>query len=674
MDAIFGTGLDRDVEGRQRRAIEAVNSAGGAVVALDIPSGLHANTGAVLGVAVDADVTVTFAHPKLGLLSSVGAAHAGEVHVVDIGVPAELADHLGHSAEIVEPQDVASVLAPRPLHAHKVSVGHVFAVAGSAGKTGAALLVARGALRAGAGLATICTFPDAADAIDQRALEEMTARIEPGALEGSLDGALARAAAVAIGPGLGLDERARRVVDHVVLGWDGPKVVDADAISHFAGRASELRGAKGELVLTPHPGELGRLLGIDSGEVEADRFGAVDRAVELTGAVVLLKGPRTIIGAPGQLPVVNVSGTPALATGGAGDVLSGIIAALACTVEPRWAAIAGAYLHGAAAEAWTERVGADRGLVAQRSGGRHPFGAGSARSRLRMTTSAPMYAYESVAAAQLPDATIGQCVERYCSSSRCPPPAVRWTGRARWTKAPPGTGGQTTGGVGGVGGVAGGSSGGTGGSSGGTGGTSGVDSGIGGATVDDAGSDAPPPVDAAPDVVTGPCTTPAGACVSSVPSGWELVGFAVNAGSACPAGFSQVNRKANPTLAAGACDCTCTITTQPCVNGTSQTSYSYSSASCGTSGFQPDHFRTGLHSAGVQRQPRQLLQRYGAPGGRRLHRHAPRPIRPRSPPRRARYARLPPPAPRKCAVASIPAPSAPASRPPGTWRAPQGRS
>ena len=362
VDGIFGTGLDRDVGGRQRIAIERINAAGVPVVALDIPSGLHANTGAVLGVAVDADVTVTFAHPKLGLLTSAGAAHAGEVHVVDIGVPAELLHD--HGAEIVEASDVAALLEPRPIDAHKVSVGHVFAVAGSAGKTGAALLVARGALRAGAGLATVCTFPDAADSIDLRALEEMTARIDPNALESSLDEILSRAGAIAIGPGLGLDERARRVVDHVVLGWDGPKVVDADAISHFAGRAAERARAKGSLVLTPHPGELGRLLGIESKDVEADRFAAVARAVELTGAVVLLKGPRTLIAAPGEFPVVNVSGAPALATGGAGDVLTGIIAALCSTLAPRWAAIAGAYVHGASAEEWCERVGADRGLVA----------------------------------------------------------------------------------------------------------------------------------------------------------------------------------------------------------------------------------------------------------------------------------------------------------------------
>jgi NAD(P)H-hydrate epimerase len=175
-------------------------------------------------------------------------------------------------------------------------------------------------------------------------------------------------AAAVIGPGLGLDAEARRIVDAVVFGWHGPKVVDADAISHFAGRAAELTRAK-HVVLTPHAGELGRLLGIPYAEVDDDRFGAVARAVELTGAVVLLKGRYTIVGTPGDLPIVNPSGGPALATGGSGDVLSGIIAALCCELAPRDAASVGAYVHGAAADSWSAaHGGADRGLLAHEIG------------------------------------------------------------------------------------------------------------------------------------------------------------------------------------------------------------------------------------------------------------------------------------------------------------------
>lgn len=365
VDALLGTGLDRDVEGRMRVIIERINGATACRVALDIPSGLDSNTGAVLGVAVRAHVTVTFGHLKLGLFSSTGAEHCGTVHLADIGVPSALHLAIGHSAVVVESADVAAALAPRALSTHKGRAGHVLAIAGSAGKTGASLLVARGALRAGAGLATICTFPEAAETLDRRVFEEMTARIERGALEASLDEQLGRADAVAIGPGLGHDADARRVVDHVVLGWDGTKIVDADAITHFKGRAAELRGAEGRLVLTPHPGEMGRLLDCSPAEVEHDRFGAIARAVELTGAVVVLKGPRTLIGAPEEVPVVNRAAAPVLATAGSGDVLTGIAAAFACALEPREAAFSAVHVHGLSALAWSRATGADRGMVAR---------------------------------------------------------------------------------------------------------------------------------------------------------------------------------------------------------------------------------------------------------------------------------------------------------------------
>jgi ADP-dependent NAD(P)H-hydrate dehydratase / NAD(P)H-hydrate epimerase len=365
VDALLGTGLDRPLEGRLLTVIQRINAATARRVALDIPSGLDSNTGAVLGEAVRAHVTITFAHLKLGLFSSTGAEHVGQVYLADIGVPAALHLAVGHAAVAVEGADVAAALAPRALSTHKGSAGHVLVIAGSAGKTGASLLVARGALRAGAGLATIATFPEAADTLDRRVFEEMTARIERDRLEQSLDEQLARADVVAIGPGLGTDPEARRVVDHVVLGWNGPKIVDADAITHFRGRATELRDAAGSVVLTPHPGEMGRLLDCSSADVEHDRFAAIARAVDLTGAVVVLKGPRTLIGAPAQVPVVNRAAAPVLATAGSGDVLTGIAAGFACSLEPREAAFSAVHVHGLSALCWSEKTGADRGMVAR---------------------------------------------------------------------------------------------------------------------------------------------------------------------------------------------------------------------------------------------------------------------------------------------------------------------
>jgi len=205
---------------------------------------------------------------------------------------------------------------------------------------------------------------------EHRVLEAMTARLDFSALEASLAPLLAHADAVAIGPGIGLDDAAKKLVEHVVLGWDGAKVVDADAITHFAGRPEALKRAPGRIVLTPHAGELARLLGITAEDVDANRYAAVARAVELTRATVLLKGQFTLIGAPGELTLINPTGSPVLATGGSGDVLTGIIAGLSCVLHPREAAFAGAYLHGLAAERWAREAAgvghkkADRGMLA----------------------------------------------------------------------------------------------------------------------------------------------------------------------------------------------------------------------------------------------------------------------------------------------------------------------
>jgi NAD(P)H-hydrate epimerase len=365
VDALFGTGLDREVKGFLASLIAVMDTAHERVVALDIPSGMDANTGQAHGAVLRARETVTFAFSKLGLETSLGAERAGRVTVADIGVPDSLLAAVGASARLLEAADVASWLAPRALATHKGAAGRVVCVAGSAGKTGAALLVARGALRSGAGLVTIATFPEAAASLDQRVLEEMTARIDPDRVEESLDSLLDGVAAVVIGPGLGHGAQARRAVDHVALKFDGRVVVDADGLTHLAGRLAELCGAKGRLVLTPHPGEMARLLGISTGEVEADRFGAVARAVDESGATVLLKGARTLIGTPGGLTVVNPTGTPAMATAGSGDVLSGVLGAhFAALEEPAHAAYVAAYLHGLSGELWVKAHGSDRGLIA----------------------------------------------------------------------------------------------------------------------------------------------------------------------------------------------------------------------------------------------------------------------------------------------------------------------
>ncbi len=364
VDALFGTGLSRPVRGDHAAAIEAINAAECPCVALDIPSGIDANTGAVLGVAVRADATVTFGQLKSGLVQGGGVVHSGTITVVGLGFPdGGVLEEVGSEASFIEADAVAALLGARALDTHKYRAGSVLVVAGSRGKLGAALLVARGVLRAGAGLATIATWPEVAEALTGRFDEAMTFALEPADVEASLAAALERRKALAIGPGLGTDERARALSERLVLGWDGPMVVDADAITCFAGRPRTLREAEGPRVLTPHAGELGRLIGRSSEAVEAHRFAAAREAAELTGATVVLKGPHTVV-ATGDTLAVCAEGNVALATAGSGDVLTGVLAALLATLPPHEAACAGVLLHARAAERWTRRTGADRGMLA----------------------------------------------------------------------------------------------------------------------------------------------------------------------------------------------------------------------------------------------------------------------------------------------------------------------
>jgi NAD(P)H-hydrate epimerase len=374
VDALFGTGLDRPVEGAPAAAILAMNSARARRVALDVPSGLDANTGAELGAVVRADTTVTFAHFKAGLLTPTGARYAGQIIVVDIGVPSSLTLETGRFAELVERADVAAWTVPRARDAHKHSVGHVGIFAGSPGKIGASLMVAMGALRAGAGAATICTWQDAVRALQAHVVEVMTQELDHDA--SSIDAALAGKHAVVIGPGFGTGEVARGVVEQVLRAYSGPVVVDADAItvlSRGADALCERPAAAPVPILTPHAGELARLLGASSRDVEADRFAAAREAAARHRSVVLLKGPHTLVVSPDGRTLVNASGNPALATAGSGDILAGICGALACALGPLEAAAAAAYIHGAAADAWSaEHAQADRGMLATEIAGGVP--------------------------------------------------------------------------------------------------------------------------------------------------------------------------------------------------------------------------------------------------------------------------------------------------------------
>jgi NAD(P)H-hydrate epimerase len=362
VDALFGTGLDRPIGALFAGVVGFVNDARTRKVALDVPSGMNADTGVAMGTAVRADLTVTFAHLKLGHVTGHGAHLSGVLRVVDIGVPSSL--RADHAAGLTEARDVRALLSPRPVDSHKYRAGHVAILAGSRGKVGAGLLAAHGALRCGAGAATIVTWPDAATALQSRVVEVMTAEIEEeNPLGQQLDRLLANKRAVVIGPGFGLGDRAREAVQHVLLHYKGSIVADADALTMHAGAIEDFAAASGHAILTPHAGELARLLDTTSEEIDADRFAAARAAAVKARAVIVLKGPFSVIASPDGRVVVNSTGNPALATAGSGDVLAGLVGALACSLPPFEAAWCAAYLHGAAGDAWKAKNG-DRGLLA----------------------------------------------------------------------------------------------------------------------------------------------------------------------------------------------------------------------------------------------------------------------------------------------------------------------
>lgn len=357
VDGVFGTGLDRDVGGVFAQVLDQLNDADGPGLALDLPSGLDANTGQVLGTAVRAQATATFAAHKRGLHQHPGMEHAGVVTLVDIGVPPAGEAEAG----VIEPGDVAAIRPARAPAAHKGSSGHVLVIAGSPGTTGAAYLAGLGALRGGAGLVTLAARDGARQALEHKVVELMTARVGGRPQQDVLKLAEGKASAV-LGPGLGLGDATRGWSRAVALQLPIPAVLDADALTHWAEEPEGLKAAVAPRVLTPHPGEASRLLGKPTAEVQADRYAAAGELAERTGQVVVLKGAGTIVATPdGQLRVCS-RGTPALGVAGTGDVLSGALgAALALAPRAFDAATAGVWLHAVAGELASS---ADSGLLA----------------------------------------------------------------------------------------------------------------------------------------------------------------------------------------------------------------------------------------------------------------------------------------------------------------------
>lgn len=363
VDAIFGTGLSRPIQGVEADVIERINASGKRVFALDLPSGLDANTGTVLGTCVRASVTVTFGCAKQGCFTFGATPYVGHVEVVDVGAPLPVASLDGHLAFPIVGSDVEAVLASEPPVGHKGQAGHVLVVAGTPGTLGAARLSAHGAFRGGAGVVTIATQSDAAAALNDGAWEVMVRSVGPAYSDG-LASWVKKAASIVFGPGLGVSEVTGDWLEALVGEFRGVVVVDADGLTVLAQRPNIAGRTVAQLVLTPHPGEAGRLLGCSAAEVEADRFGAVRALGEKWGATVVLKGaPSLVAGERGTF--VAPRGHACLSTAGSGDVLAGVIAALGARLPELDAARVGVWLHATAGERLGAGGFAARGLLAR---------------------------------------------------------------------------------------------------------------------------------------------------------------------------------------------------------------------------------------------------------------------------------------------------------------------
>jgi len=371
VDALFGTGLTKPLAGIYPGVIRLLNSSARCVVAVDIPSGVDATSGKIQGEAVRADITVTFGAAKLGQFLYPGAGYVGELVVTDIGIPAELLAK-APSVEIVDEKYATGLVIPRSKTAHKGNCGHCLVVAGSCGKSGAAVMAANSAMRSGAGLVTLAVPSGIHSVVEIKTTEVMTVPLQEtihGALSAGsiaeIETLLNERDVAALGPGLGGGEETGAVVRRIVSAARIPLVLDADALNALAGDLASLgNSAAPALILTPHPGEMARLAGKEIRDVESDRLAAATDFATANNCYLLLKGARTVIAAPDGRMAINCSGNPGMASGGMGDVLAGIITALLGQgYEPFAACCLGAFCHGLAGDMVAAEKG-EIGLVA----------------------------------------------------------------------------------------------------------------------------------------------------------------------------------------------------------------------------------------------------------------------------------------------------------------------
>jgi NAD(P)H-hydrate epimerase len=356
IDAVLGTGIGRPVSGAYLEAVQAMARARAPIVAVDVPSGLNSATGEVMGCAVKASVTVTFVGLKQGLFLGAGPEHAGDICFSDLSIPAATAARVEPTLRIFAARDLDELLPLRSAIAHKGRFGHVLVVGGNHGMAGAARLAGEAALRSGAGLVSIASRPETINAITASRPELMCHAISS---VDDLEALLMRASVIALGPGLGQDDWAKMLFRRI-LECPQPKVLDADALNLLA----ENPARREDWILTPHPGEASRLLGLTTGKVQADRLAALHSLIESYGGISVLKGRCTLIGAADRLPYLIDRGNPGMATAGMGDVLTGLTAGIIAQFPDSMqkGVAAAAYAHALAGD--RAASSGQRGLIA----------------------------------------------------------------------------------------------------------------------------------------------------------------------------------------------------------------------------------------------------------------------------------------------------------------------
>ncbi|MCP3951679.1 MAG: NAD(P)H-hydrate dehydratase [Desulfobacterales bacterium] len=379
VDAVFGTGLNADIQGHYQAAIDLVNSFNRPVLAVDIPSGINADTGQICGTCIRATTTVTFAFPKIGHAVLPGKHYTGSLEVIDIGIPRHIADAVAPRQRLTTPADVTRDLVQRAPNAHKGDTGHLLVVAGSTGKTGAAVMTCEAAMRTGAGLVSLGTPASLNAILETMLVEVMTVPLpetDAGGLSekagDQIELLLSGKRCLAIGPGLGPNAATGQLVRRLLHRCEIPMVIDADGLNHIAGEKAHLEKMKAPTVLTPHPGEMARLTGLSTTRVQRDRVSCARDFATATGTIVVLKGAGTVIATPSGKIYINPTGNPGMASGGMGDILTGIVAGLITQgYPPETAAVTGVYLHGAAADALAS-AGTPTGYLASDLLGRIP--------------------------------------------------------------------------------------------------------------------------------------------------------------------------------------------------------------------------------------------------------------------------------------------------------------